>query len=161
MRRALGVLALLAPLASMPVLACVCTGSTPEQRTCDPPTAPSEVTAVTIVRTADYDHAPIEDGDAIPIHFGATGGHHVRIAVRLEGSGFGGCIAQRTELLSLGRVPITGSSANVPLEVQGSTATTAPILLFPEAAPARGILRVEIAERIVERVVGASPDDGG
>lgn len=161
MRRALGVLSGLASIAALPMLACVCSGGGPTQQTCDAPIAPASVTRVTLVRTADRAYAPIEDGGMLPIYFGATGGHHVQVAVRVEGEGLGACIAQRTELLTVDRALIAATGASVPLTVEGTTGTTAPILLFPMTAPSAAIVRVEIAGETVERIVGAPPADGG
>jgi hypothetical protein len=146
-----------APLAAA-TLACSCGPSDP------PPTMEtcSDATAATVTRavpttTPDRDSTPLADGDPIPSYFGAQGGQHVQIALQLEGSGFGTCIAQRSELSTEEGTLLGRSDSNVPLVVDGDGVRTSTILLFVDYVPAGAILRVEVGDQRVERRLGSLP----
>src|SRR5690606_31518444 len=97
-------------------LACSCepTPPPPSMETCSDATAPT-VTRATPTTTPDRGSVELVDGDAVPSYFGAQGGQHVQIAVRLEGSGFGACIAQRSEPLDPVGTPRDANERDAPL----------------------------------------------
>lgn len=150
-----------APLAVV-TLACSCGPSTPPptMETCSDATAPT-VTRATPVTTIDRGGGEIADGDPIPSYFGAQGGQHVQLAVRLEGSGFGTCIAQRTELRHASGELLEANDANAQLEVAGGVATTSAILLFPAFIPEGAVLHIEIGGLTIERHLGTVALDAG
>ena len=144
------------------LLGCVCApAGPPTMQRCDSPTLPTSVTSVVL---RESDGTTLDDGDAVPIFFGAQGGQHVQFEVELVGTGFGGCLAQSTRLLATdGTTVIAMSDTPVPTDVTGDTARTRPILLFPSGGePTSAILRVTIAGETIERRLGrAATVDAG
>ena len=153
---------LAAPLGAA-TLACSCGPSDPppSMETCTDATA-ATVTSAVPTTTPDRDSTPLGDGDPIPAYYGAQGGQHVQIALQLEGSGFGTCIAQRSELHTVEGALLGQSTSNVPLVVDGDGVRTSTILLFVDYLPAGAVLEVEIGGLMVERRLGsaASVDAG-
>lgn len=145
------------------LLACVCDpGGPPTMQRCESPTLPTSVTSI-VLRESD-DGTTLDDGEAVPFFFGAQGGSHVQFEVEIVGEGFGNCLAQTTRLLGTdGTTMIATSMTPVPIGVEGGTARTRPILLFPSRGEiSSAILRVEIAGQTIERRLGtAAAADGG